>query len=84
MGATTPAEADGPATIPELDDDALLAICMHLPAPTLMTAMLCSRGWRNIVRHSDVLWRQKLLTALLGADWLLPVPSQRASLLTPE
>ena len=60
MSATTPAEADGPATIPELDDDALLAIFMHLPAPSLMTAMACSRGWRNIVRHSDVLWRQKL------------------------
>jgi hypothetical protein len=60
MSATTPAEADGPATIPELDDDALLAIFMHLPAPSLMTAMACSRGWRNIVRHSDVLWLQKL------------------------
>ena len=61
MSATTPvAAADAPATIPELDDDALLAIFMHLPAPSLMTAMACSRGWRNIVRHSDVLWRQKL------------------------
>ena len=60
MSATTPAEADAPATIPELDDDALLAIFMHLPAPSLMTAMACSRGWRNIVRRSDVLWRQKL------------------------
>ena len=33
---------------------------MHLPAPALMTAMSCSRGWRNIVQESDVLWRQKL------------------------
>ena len=33
---------------------------MHFPAPALMTAMACSRGWRNIVQESDVLWRQKL------------------------
>ena len=58
--ATPAAAADAPATIPELDDDALLAIFMHLPAPALMTAMACSRGWRNIVRQSDVLWLQKL------------------------
>ena len=47
-------------SVPELDEDALLSIFMHLPASSLMSVMSCSRGWRALVRQSHVLWRQKL------------------------